>query len=653
MRNVYLAQVNNSYGRNVFLPYSVGLLQAYAERDPRISASYHFADLFFERTPVERVIDGMRDVDVLGLSCYIWNWEYNIALARAVRAAFPQCLIVLGGPHVPNRSDGFFETYPFIDLLAHYEGEMAFADILLERLLPIQDYTKIHGLSVRDGTKTIKTAQRGRIEDPNVLPSPYLTGVFDRLMLRSNEYDFHASQETHRGCPYSCTFCDWGSNIMAKVKTFDTGRLVSEIEWFAIHKIDLLYNCDANYGLFKRDIDLTQKMADIKAKHGFPNRFRAAYAKNSNDTVYQIAKILHASDMNKGITLSFQSMNEHTLELIKRKNIQIENFRELMSRYHQDGITTYSEIIIGLPGETYQSFANGLNTLMECGQHDSIQVYNCEILPNSEMNDPAYKDKHGIVSVKTPVPFFHGTPSQDPHQEQYELIIGTNTLSKWDWVRCHRFAWIVQSLHCLSLTQSIAIYLRHKHAVPYQTFYETLLSMADGAPETVFGSIVGEVTKIFENLAKGQSWGMVDARFGSIVWPPEECGFLKAMVNRDDFYQTIKECVAQIIGPTAASAEDTWDVMRYQEQMVIGPYQPEMLNVRLSHNVHDYIKSIREGSPIALEQEPHYRLQIRNKKPYKGDLETYAKEVIWYGRKGGKFVHSDTVKQPDHTADVL
>ena len=73
------------------------------------------------------------------------------------------------------------------------------------------------------------------------------------------------------------------------------------------NSIELVYNCDANYGLFPDDIDLTKSMIETKKKYGFPKKFRAAFAKNSNQRVFEIASLLNDNDMCKGITLSLQS----------------------------------------------------------------------------------------------------------------------------------------------------------------------------------------------------------------------------------------------------------------------------------------------------------------------------------------------------------
>lgn len=626
-RHVYFSQVNNTFGRNAFLPYSVGLIQAFCQQQPDIAGAYKFKGFCYLRKDVHEVAAAMDRPDVFGVSCYIWNFEYSIALAAAVKQAHPGCLIVLGGPHVPLRSENFFRKYPFVDLLVHYEGELTFADVLRERLKDAPDYTQVQGLSVQlpDGG-CAKTPNRERVSDLSVLPSPYLTGVFDELI--QDDYDFHASQETNRGCPYSCSFCDWGSNVMAKLKKFPTERLTAEFEWFAAHKIDLLYNCDANYGIFDRDFELTEAMASLKARTGFPNKFRAAYAKNSDDKVYRIAQVLHRAGMNKGVTLSFQSMHDKTLQLIKRKNIKIENFSQIINRYRSEGIATYSEIIIGLPGETYATFADGLDLLIRSGQHDSIQCYSCEVLPNSEMGHPDYQALHGIKSAHTPVLVFHGTPAADPHTEHYEIVVETAMLPPDDWLRCQMFAWAVQAFHCLNRTQVLAVWMHQMHGVSYRQFYETLLEHGMQYPETHLGRVVAEARGCFERLRRGEPWGIVDQQFGNITWPVEEGGFLHSLVfeSLDNFLFDVQDSWSQKL-PALESG-----VLYYQHLSTKRNAAPTICT--FANNLHERVLGCYLGETIPVDRRPH-RYLVDSK--HYADRETFAREAVWYARKGGQF----------------
>lgn len=65
----------------------------------------------------------------------------------------------------------------------------------------------------------------------------------------------------------------------------------------------------------------------------------------------------------------------------------------------QRHISTYTKLILGLPGETLDSFCRGLCELLEMGQHSSASVYHCELLPNARMNTPEYKKEYGVSGV--------------------------------------------------------------------------------------------------------------------------------------------------------------------------------------------------------------------------------------------------------------
>jgi putative methyltransferase len=630
MRTVHLAQVNYQYGRNTFLPYSVGRLWAYASSVPALAASYALGELFFLREAPERVVRRIASPDVVGISCYLWNWQYNLALARALRAAFPRCLIVLGGPQVPSRTDGFFTEHPYVDLLVHGEGEIAFAAILRERLSPAPEY-RIAGVTAagRDGA-TRHTPGAGRITDLARLPSPYLTGVFDELM--ALPYAFHASQETNRGCPYRCTFCDWGSAVFQKVTALCPEQVAEEIEWFGRKRISLLYNCDANFGLLPQDVAVARHLVETKRQYGFPEKFRAAYAKKSSERVYSIARTLNDAGMSKGVTISLQSLHADTLEAVERHNIAVGDVGALLERYQADGIPTYSEIILGLPGETYDSFADGIARLLEAGQHRGINVYPCISLCNSEMAVPAYVARHGLRTVRVPMLLLHGSPGHDGIEEYYDLVVETATMSHAEWRRAYLLAWAVQAFHCLGLLRELAVSLMRLRGVSYRTFYEALIAFARANPATVVGEEYRATEALLDRVMAGGSWDLVEPRFGAVTWPPEELTFLRVAAEKQRFFREIGGVLVQWLPDPDPSA--LWrDVLAYQYLRVVTADTPVHTEILLDHDVHGYLAGSPAASPAPRRR--RVRLHMEARGAFDGDWEAYARDIVWYGRKGG------------------
>lgn len=638
-RNVVMAQVNYQYGNNIFVPYAVGSLQAYAETINEVRENFHFQEPLFLRKDPALVVESMRDPSVVGLSCYLWNWEYNKCLAKAVRAMFPNCLIVFGGAQVPNDSKDFFVEHPYVDILVHSEGEFAFVDILLETLSIQPDYTHIAGLSIRgQDLCTVKTAPSVRIVDLSVLPSPYIAGVFDFLL--GSSFLLNVSQETTRGCPYACTYCDWGGDSYKKVVRVSEQRLLDEFEWFGRNKVEYLFNCDANYGISKLDYTHTISMLEIRARYGgYPQKFRMCTAKNSDDRIFEITKLLSDAGMNKGATLSFQSMDDTTLETIKRKNIKMDKFSELMDRYRAAGIATYTELIMGMPGETYESSKKGIDVLFE-EQADTVNlyVYACTLLSNSEMNKPFYSRLHGIKSVRMPLLLAHSTPEAELSEYQ-NVIVGTNSMSPEDWQRTYVFYWAVQSMHCLGLTPQIAILFHKMFGVKYSDFYEKLIDHFANKAGSLIGADIALVRDVVSQAVKGGRLDLVIPKFGGTCWPLEEATFLNFVTSKESFYQEVRDFIDELARNLGGSIENEIldDLILYQSSLVKDPNVAE-LSVFLKYDLHDYFSKVRDCD-VVLKKSP-MNLKVKGDRGFAGDLETYAREVVWFGRKGGRFHHT-------------
>lgn len=639
--NVALVQVNHKFGNNVFLPHSVGLIKAYCQTIDEITTQFNFLDFVYLRNDPVQTAQNLDAPRIVGISCYLWNWEWSKLLAKSVRERHPDCLIVLGGPQVPGKSQNFFQEHPYIDILVHHEGELTFAEILQEHLKKCPDYTQIPGTSVRlEDNQCFRGENRMRTNDLGIIPSPYISGCFDDLM--TEPYDFHASQETHRGCPYSCTFCDWGSAVFTKVRSFSDDRLHKELEWFGRNHIELLYNCDANYGLLKRDLNLTKKMVETKKRYGFPQQFRAAYAKNSDSKIFEISKLLNDAGMSKGLTLSFQSLDDNTLELIKRNNIKVTDFESLLERYRQEGIATYTEIIMGLPGESYDSFANGVEQFLNAGQHDGLNIYICILIQNSEMAEPEYVKRHGIKTVRTPVLLAHSSRSEDQVVEYNDIVVQTNDMPTASLKKSFLYSWAVQAFHNMGLTQYLALFWRSKFEHRYRLFYEELIDFASENPKSLIGREFEKTSNLLERAVSGGAWGVILPEFGDVLWPTEESTFLTMVSNKDEFYGEMSKFLKLLLSRDGDNLDEGClvELLNYQKNMIIDPFTLPTFNIDLSYNFHEYFESIYNNAPISLVQRPS-RLEIIPEVTFEGDLHNYSRSIVWYGRKAGKFRHKN------------
>jgi radical SAM superfamily enzyme YgiQ (UPF0313 family) len=465
---VGLVQINNSFSGQNYLPYAVGLLEAHVRRYAANAERFDFLLPVYKRMRVEAAVDELIAADIVGFSCYVWNIRLSLAIAKRLKDRKPDILVVFGGPQVPDRSEEFLRMHPYVDVAVNGEGENAFVKLL--ETYPARNWEGIANLSYLEDGVFVVQAKGPRIRELADISSPYLDGTFAPLMQARPSENWIVLWETNRGCPFQCTFCDWGSATQAKVFQFDLARLEGEIDWFARHKIEFIFCCDANFGILARDIQLAEALARSKAAVGYPKAVSVQNTKNATDRAYLTQKILSDAEMNKGVTLSMQSLDPGTLKAIKRQNIALDTYEELQRHFKRDRVETYSDLILGLPGETFDSWVDGIVWLMDNGQHNRIQFNNLSILPNAEMGDPAYQAKFGMRTVETPIVNIHGSMEIDPDgiYEVQDLVVETASMPTAEWRRARSYAWMAALVHYNKLLQIPILVAHEKCAVPYR-----------------------------------------------------------------------------------------------------------------------------------------------------------------------------------------
>ncbi len=644
MRHVVgLAQINNSFSGAHYLPYAAGLMQAYAQAHlPDAGARFEFLPPLYRRLPVAEAVAQFAHADIVGMSLYVWNQRLSLAICAELKRRNPDVLIVLGGPQVPDRAEDFLRAHPFVDLAVHGEGEPTFAR-LLDRF-PSRDWEGIDGISRIDSRgRLVGRPAAARMRDLDSVPSPYLCGVFDALMARDTDGEWLALWETNRGCPFQCTFCDWGSATQAKVNVFGLDRLAREMTWFADKRIEFVFCCDANFGILKRDVGLARMAAEVKARTGYPRALSVQNTKNATDRAYETQKILSDAGLNKGVTLSMQSVDMATLQSIKRQNISLATYDELQRRFLDDGVVTYSDLILGLPGETYDGFADGISALIANGQHNRIQFNNLSVLPNAEMADPDYRRRFGIRTVETEIVNMHGAlgDAESGIVERQELVVATAAMPPGDWRRARALGWMCALLHFDKLMQIPFTVVHAATGVPYRDLVETFLDADRGRFPVVAG-----IAAVFERRAAEIQDGGHEHRHSpewlNVFWPDDEFVYitLSAEGRLDAFYAESGDLLRGLLeehrAAVALAALD--DALRLNRALLKQPRQRGTADLDLAYNVLDVWRGALAGQPVDVAAAP-VTLRIDRDGQRWEDWPTWCREVVWFGNKKGAYLY--------------
>lgn len=523
-----------------WLPYTVASLWCYAREQPGVDDAWQLSGLHYRRHPVDRVLVSMDQPDLCAFSLYVWNEQYSIEMARNIRDRWPQCRIVFGGP----QSGLHHLDLGYVDTVVMGEGEPAFAKIL-QRVAQDQ------------GLPTIMREPRMESLD---IPSPYITGVFDDIIANAAPNQrFQAVLETNRGCPYACTYCDWGGLTFSKVKKFGLERVAAELEWIGRHDVTILYVIDANFGIFKsRDLEISRLgrrfLRDSMVEYVIIN-----FLKNSNHQIFEIAREI--GPVHKSVALSLQSLNPDTLKAIKRDNMKSNDLVELLALSKRYEIPTHTDMILGMPLETLASWKAGLIQLLEAGQDGYIDSNWINLLANTELK--ADRLRYGIRTVRVEADYLFRIEQgpdavNDGIKEYSDVVCETSTMTRDDMVEAWMWHWLLQFFHTSGYTYIVSRYLSNMHAVPLGMFYERLHSMIrDGS---------GAITDQYHKIQRATRHFLTHGNFGGEIVPNEF-----TINSYVPIYSNI-HAVYDLIGQTAASfATIDTGVWRLQTHAVLHP----------------------------------------------------------------------------------
>ncbi len=638
-------QINNGFSGQYYLPYSVGTLQAYFLKFSKNPKRYKFSTPIYKRLLLNECLIKLSSDNIVLFSIYVWNKNISLKIAEELKKLDKNKFIVFGGPSAPDRAEEFLRKYNFIDCIVHQEGERTITSILDS--YPNDEWRNTPGISsINSEGKFITSKCLPKMRDITVLPSPYLTGVFDETMKENPNERWLASWETNRGCPFSCAYCDWGSAIASKVSRMDMDKLEKELMWFAKNKIEFIYVCDANFGMLPRDMEISKKAIEIKKKYGYPHVLSVQTTKNARERSYNIQKLLYEGGMHKSVNLAMQSMSATALKEIKRDNISLNDYKDLQKRFISDGIPTYSDLIIGLPGDTLESFKHSVNELISIGQHYRIQFNNLSILPNAEMATPEYLERNQIKTSEIPIVNMHGSLDDEPEdgvKESQEMVISTKDMPTPDWIKTRTFATITEFYYFNKMLQIPILLINKLTKIKFSSIFESFHSIND---EKNF-PVITKLNKLFNDhssgVIKGEPEFIYSDKWHNIYWPPGEFAMLKLFEEREliKFYNEAKFLLNKFVNKNYLS-EYINQAVDFNYQSLKKPFLNKNIILNLDYDIpSDFKKSLLDEKIILKKKSCKYQIQVEKEKTR--DFLEWSKEVIWYGHRRASYLYDSKI----------
>ena len=341
-------------------------------------------------------------VDILCTSHNIWSDAYvHAQLLRIKNKLPPNTKVVVGGPNIDvHTNKQFFSDRPYVDYAIYGAGEVAFGDliesIILQKKLITLNTSNIAWFNKK--TNKLSVAKFSYVPITKVSPYTHNALLLEKMIAkeRSKGINITLIYELTRGCPYSCTFCDWNQGLSNKVsRRRETYK--DEIDLF--HKLGIkdLFLADANTGQYAEDIEMVEYLVEknLKEKAGFiVDANYSKLQKKNNLKIYHLLAKGKLVNRHWGFTLSVQDINKQVLENIDRPDIgwdeHVKIIQELTEAYPWSFPKV--QLIMGLPGQTVNTWRN---TLREVAKNKVyLIIFINEILPASPaILDPEYQRK--------------------------------------------------------------------------------------------------------------------------------------------------------------------------------------------------------------------------------------------------------------------
>ncbi|MFH8804204.1 KedN5 family methylcobalamin-dependent radical SAM C-methyltransferase [Streptomyces sp. NPDC017936] len=593
------------------MPLAIGYLKAYADADERIrrrmdiSIRNYSGDVALNAMARDLIRDGCPDI--LCFSVLGWNYRAFGSLAETFKQTNPQGWVIFGGNHVAHQAERVFRMFPQVDVVVNGEGELIFRD-LMNGYLDGARRTELHeisGISFREADgNLVTTPERERIEDLEILPSPILTGAVPLTGKKGRFLYDYALMETNRGCPYKCAFCYWGGATGQKIRAFSRERLREELEVLGRHGAEILMLADSNFGLLRQDEEFLDDLLRVRSTYGFPRRLETSWAKNKSPGFYRIMEKMKQSGMHSAFILALQTMDDSVLDLMRRRNMKLNDWESLVAWLIEHGITPYLELIWGAPGETIASFLDGYD---RAARHTPfIAVHPLMLLPNTEYHDK--REQHGLVTVRG-------------EQDDFDYVLAHKTMTLADNERMLRFICWNRVLARSLLLHNIWVALRELAGVPQS---RVILSFSDWIeksddPEARQLHAVAKPASSASELVGPDVWRLLTKRLLRQWWEeamrPDVPEHLLPVLDEVFRYDLLCQPVRSL--PDGSGPEEDLPVVtKYGERWYL------RRDAEFTHPVPLLIAALRRGETVSTEPERHtedfyYRVE------FGGDLQHY------------------------------
>ncbi|MEO8073180.1 MAG: radical SAM protein, partial [Acidobacteriota bacterium] len=476
-------------------PLGVANLAAYAQAYVKTLETLDFT-IVREPEDLKKILDNSPP-DVLGLSSYAWNHELAYHFAQYAKAKKPDMLTLMGGPNFPlteQEQESYLRTLPAVDIAVRgptYEGERAFANIIQryvdngKTIEGVQESAVPGNMWIDKNTEDlVNGGEVERMLNLDEIPSPYSAGFMDSFF----ETGYFPMMQIARGCPFSCQFCNSSVSSNNKIYSHSAENVKNDLLYIAKRvkpEIPLCF-ADDNFGMYPLDEEVADYIAYLQKKFNFPQYLRTTTGKNKHE---RIIRVMRKTNGVLPMTSAVQSLNPEVLKNIKRSNIKLETYAEIQKELLSQGMQSYGELILCMPGETKASFMKSVESLLDSGVK-RISAHQLMLLHGAPLNNPESRDKWQFNTRFRVVARNIGKYTEEPIVEIEEIVVETPTFSFEEYLESRVFHLLLTIFYYEGNYEEFFEFANQQGVKPYDLIV-AMTTLLDQAPQA-FRDVIDE-----------------------------------------------------------------------------------------------------------------------------------------------------------------
>lgn len=348
-----------------------------------------------------------RQPSIVGLTLYVWNVQRSLFLASNLKRRAPETLIIVGGPEV-TPDNGWLLEHPAVDAGIFGEGESRIVR-LSEALSAGREPREIEGTFFKAlGSLQMNTsfAAPWKLDS---CPYPYLDGRI------GPSRDGLLFVETVRGCAFTCNYCYYHKSFQDI--RFHPERSVEAVLDLAyaphsrvreIYLMDPTFNAQSGFRKLLTSMARRRRTKDVAA-HA---ELRADFLSRDDTRLFKEAGLRSAE-------AGLQTTNRAALRAAGRSG-DPEKVARGVSFLKDAGIEVTTDVILGLPKDTPEGFAETVSWLKRTGAYSVVHPFVLSILPGTDFR--ARSSRLGLNYQTRPPYYVESSPTFPKEEFQRALL---------------------------------------------------------------------------------------------------------------------------------------------------------------------------------------------------------------------------------------